>query len=116
MNTKDYNNLKKEKNVFGHDSLNITLKELKAKNNSELVSEIERILQNNRIEKPALHSSPNEQSLDFYTVDLSQNQISEIVAIFLELEANSVNEKGEGNSLSSFYASLVDEWNRQINY
>ena len=78
----------------------------------ELAEGIKRILQNNQIVKPLLHADPYSVSTAYYNVDLSSDDIDKIIDIFFELEASYVGEDGETTPTASFYASLVDKWNK----
>ncbi len=69
-------------------------------------------MKNNKISKPLLHTHKDDLTTAFYKVDLSINQINEICDLLLELEVSYVNDKGETTPMASFYASLVDQWNR----
>jgi hypothetical protein len=78
----------------------------------ELAENINRILQNNQIVKPLLHADPYISSTGYYNVDLSSNDIDKIIDIFFELEASNVGQDGETTPTTSFYAALVDKWNK----
>ncbi len=111
MNTKDYKEIIASKNVLGYSTLEITLKEASANNNLALISEIDRILKNNKIPKPDLHNDKFSHTSDYYIVDLDVQFIDKIVEMFFLLEAQNVSEDGETTSTASYYASLVDQWN-----
>jgi hypothetical protein len=108
-------NIENQKNI-GYETLCITLKEVLATNNIILAKEIERILENNQLPKPILHERTNDLSTTFYKIDLTSDQIEEVVDILLALEAQFVNEKGEATPMSSYFASLVDTWNSLRHY
>ena len=112
MNTEEYGSLINKKDVLDHTTLNVTLKELASRQEFELAEGIKRILQNNQIVKPLLHADPYSVSTAYYNVDLSSDDIDKIIDIFFELEASYVGEDGETTPTASFYASLVDKWNK----
>lgn len=111
MNAEEYKRLTNQNDVLDHSTLNITLKELISIQEYELVENLKRILANNKIDKPALHSKTSDPSSTYYKVDLMPDEIEKIVSIFLDLEAAHVGKNGETTPTASFYASLVDKWN-----
>ena len=110
MDSSEYKNIISNKNVLDNTTLNITLKELSAAKETKLVSEIERILSNNKIEKPIHHANPDDKSTDYFYVNLTSEQIETIIDLFLNLEAQYVSEDGTATPTCAFYASLVDRW------
>jgi len=111
MNTEEYNSLINQKDVLDHTTLNVTLKELVSKQEFELAANLKRIIENNKIDKPDLHSKPYDTSTTYYKVDLSSDDIEKVIDLFFELEASYVGENGETTPTASFYASLVNKWN-----
>jgi hypothetical protein len=112
MNAEEYKSLINQPDVLDHTTLNITLKELVSKQEFELAENLKRVLENNQIDKPYLHSKPYDTSSTYYKVDLYSDDIEKIIDIFFDLEAAHVSEDGETTPTASFYASLVDKWNK----
>ena len=112
MNAEEYKRLVNEKDVLNHTTLDVTLKELVSRQESELAGEIKRIMQNNQIEKPILHTKKSDALTNYYKVDLTSDNIEKIIDIFLELEVSYVGENGDTTPTADFYASLVDAWNQ----
>lgn len=112
MNAEEYKSLINQKDVLDYTTLNVTLKELVSKQEFELAERIKHILQNNQIVKPSFHEAPFAASITYYKVNLSSDEIDKIIDIFFELEAGYVGEDGETTPTASFYASLVDRWNK----
>ena len=110
MTAEEYKTHIIERNVLDHTTINVTLKELVARKELDLANEIHRVIKNNKIEKPVLHSQPYDGSPNYYRVDLSFESIRKIIDILFDLEASFVNENGEVTPTASFYASLVDKW------
>ena len=110
MNEEEYNSLINQKNVLDHTALNVTLKELVSRQESDLAADLRRIIEHNKIPKPTLHAKPYDTSATYYTIDLSAEDVEKIIDIFFDLEASHVDENGETTPTSSFYASLVDKW------
>jgi len=111
MDSEDYKNIKDFKNVLDYGTLEITLKELNAINQNDLAFEIARIIKNNKIQKPQFHNKPNEQSSDYFIIDLTSDKIELVADHFLNLEVQHVGENGETTPLCAYYASLGDKWN-----
>ena len=112
MNAEEYKSLINQRDVLDHTTLNITLKEMISRQEFELAGNIQRILENNKITKPKLHSKPYDTSTTYYKVNLSYDIIEKIIDIFFDLEASHVSENGETTPTAAFYASLVDKWNK----
>lgn len=112
MNADEYRSLINQKDILDHTTLNITLKEMVSRQEFELTENLKRILVNNKVDKPDLHSKPYDTSSTYYKVDLTSDDIERIIDIFFDLEAAHVGEDGETTPTASFYASLVDKWNK----
>jgi hypothetical protein len=112
MNVEEYNRLINENNVLDHTTLNVTLKELVSNQEFELAAEIKRILENNQVPKPLLHPDPYTASTTYFQVDISPVDIYKIIDILLELETSFIDENGDTTPTASFYASLVDKWDK----
>ncbi|HYO22511.1 MAG TPA: hypothetical protein VER36_08900 [Flavisolibacter sp.] len=111
MNAEEYKSLINRKDVLDYSTLNITLKELVSTQEFELAGNLKRIIENNKIAKPDLHSKPHNTSTTHYTVGLSSDDIEKIIDLFFDLEASHLDENGETTPTASFYASFVDRWN-----
>lgn len=111
MDAEEYNRLIRGTHVLDHTTLNFTLKELVSRDEFELSGALQRVLENNKIEKPVQPAKAYDTSPTYYRVDLSPDQVDKIVDIFFELEEAHTGENGEPTPISNFYASLVDKWN-----
>lgn len=109
MDAETYQHLISEPDVLDHTTLNVTLKEVVAQQEFALAAAIQHILQENKIEKPP--HSPNQYDTrpNYYKVDLSEDDIDQIIAILEELETSFTNE-GQPTPTSAFYASLAEKW------
>lgn len=114
MDTDDYKLLIKSKDVLDYGTLKVTIEELERLNDKRLIEEINRILANNRIEKPTLHNKEADQTTDYYKIDMNINDIDYIVAMFGNREVESLGPNYESTRAASFYATLLDNWNRII--
>lgn len=110
MDAETYQQLIKEPDVLDHTTLNVTLKEVVAKQEFELAAALQRILKENKIEKPALPANQFDAKPNYYKIDLPEETIDQIIDILFDLEADFTNEDGDTTPTSSFYASLVDKW------
>lgn len=112
MNAEEYKRLINQNDVLDYTTLNVTLKELVSKHEFEIAAKIKQLLERNKIIKPELHSKPYDTSATYYKVDLTSDDIETIIEMLFELEASHVGEDGETTPTASFYASLVDRWNK----
>ena len=110
MTDEEYKKLINESDVLNHTTLNVTLKELVSRQEFELAKEIDRILKNNKIEKPGVQVKPYDTTPHYYKVDLSSDDIDKIIDIFFELESSHLKADGAPTPTASFYASLADKW------
>ena len=110
MNSEEYKKLISGNDVLDHTTLNVTLKEVVSRQELDIAGEIRRILQENKIPKPELHSKLYDTSTTYYKLDLSADHIEKITDMFYELEASHVDENGEATPTASFYGSLADKW------
>lgn len=110
MNPEEYKRAINQRDVLDHTTLNVTLKELVARQEFELAEKLKQIIASNKIAKPDLHSQPFNTSTTYYKVNLSSADIEKIIDIFVDLETIHVGEDGETTPTASFYASLADKW------
>jgi hypothetical protein len=70
---------------------------------------IDQILSNSPIEKPTEHSGGPDT--DYFFVNLSDDDIIQIVETLGDAEVGAVAENGSTTQLASSYATLLDTWN-----
>jgi hypothetical protein len=110
MNSEAYKALIQQKDVLDHTTLNVTLKELASGKQGDLAEKIRRIMEQNKIPKPQEHAQPYDTSSTYYRVDLSIDDVEQILEMFFDLEDSRTSEQGEPTPTSSFYAALADKW------
>lgn len=116
MKAEEYIRIIKEDNVLDFGTLQVTKEQLVKTGNKRLVSEIERIMTDNRIDKPLSHNNHESQETDFYLVDLDTEDIEIIVGMFGDLEVGALGIDYETTRAASFYASMLDKWNDLPDY
>ncbi len=115
MDTKEYKRIMNEDNILDFCTISDTLKILRLIKKVDLIIELERILEKNKIEKPFLHNKKDDYTTGFYKVDLDKNQIEVIIDLFFELEAESLKTDLEpAITTSGFYATTLDKWNNLL--
>ena len=110
MDAETYQRLINEPDVLDHTTLNVTLKEVVARQEYELAVALQRVLKENKIEKPLLTTSQYDARPNYYKIDLPTEAIDQIIDILYELEASFTSEEGAPTPTSAFYASLADKW------
>jgi hypothetical protein len=110
MKSEEYRIQIMQPDVLDHTTLNVTLKEVAFVDDFEIAIEINRIISNNRIEKPDMHLRPNDTSTNYYRVDLAPEHIERIIDLLHDLEVENIGVDGETTTMASFYASLTDKW------
>jgi len=98
-------------NLLDYTTLKITKEELHKIEKVELSSEIERILNENKMFKPNLHNKPNKKETNYYKVDLKVSQIEQIIEMFGDLEVGHLGTDYETTNTASHYATMLDKWN-----
>jgi hypothetical protein len=114
MDEETYQQLINEPDVLDHTTLNVTLKELVAKQEFELAAALQHILKDNKIEKPTLSTNQYDTRPNYYKINLSEEIIEQITDVLFDLEDSFLTDDGEITPTSAFYASLVNKWNNVI--
>lgn len=97
-------------NVIDYLTIKSTINELTKTENVALVDKLLGILNNNKIAKPEKHNKKEDIETNHYKIDLSKNQLNEIIDLLMDLEVESLTIDGESTPLTSHFASLVDKW------
>ena len=116
MRTEEYNRITKEGNVLDFETLKETKKQLGINGLTELESEIDRIIAENKIQKPELHNKPNGNETNFFWIDLSSDQIELIVSMLGDLEVENLGLNYETTYSANFFAKILDRWNNLPEY
>jgi len=116
MKTEEYKRIIKNENVLDQGTSNVTSQELAKSGREELVSEIDRILLENLIEKPVNHNRPDDQETNYFRIDLDTDSIEEIVSMFGDLEIGALGLDYESTASANFYARILDKWNNLLDY
>ncbi|WBX72857.1 hypothetical protein PG913_08725 [Tenacibaculum pacificus] len=116
MRTQEYNRITKERNVLDFGTLKETKKQLEINKLTELESEIDRIIKENKIQKPELHNEPNSTETNFFLIDLNSDQIEIIVSIFGDLEVGNLGLNYESTYSANFFAKMLDKWSNLPDY
>jgi len=116
MKANDYKQKIKRENVIDFGTLKVTKEQLEKVGNIRLAYEIERIIKENKIEKPSLHNSPVDKETEYYKIDLATDDIETIVDMFGELEVGALGIDYEPTLSASYYANFLDKWNDLPDY
>ena len=92
-------------------TLKTTKEELIKSENIKLSSEIERILNENKMFKPDLHNKLNDKETNHYKIDLRLNEIEQIIDMFGDLEVENLGLEYETTNASNLYGTMLDKWN-----
>ena len=114
MTTDDYKVLIRNKDVLDRGTLNVTIEELERIGETRLIQEIKRVLADNKIEKPTSHNKQNDQATEYYKIDLTPDDIDSIVSMFGNREVESLGRDYEPTRAASFYATMLDNWNKML--
>ncbi len=100
MNHSEYKEITQKTNSFRYNWIEDTITAIK--NNPILITKLRHVLINNQIAKPCEHSNVNDIHFNFYTVDLVEEEIEEIIDCI------------SNNDTTSEIESLIDIWGRLI--
>jgi hypothetical protein len=114
MTTDDYKVLIKSKDVLDRGTLNVTIEELERIGEPRLIQEIKRIFVDNKIDKPTNHNKQDDKETDYYKIDLVTEDIDFIVSMFGNREVESLGQNYESTRAASFYATMLDNWNKML--
>ena len=98
------------KNIIDYLTIKSTINELAKTENVTLVDKLLDILNNNKIAKSEKHNKKEDIKTNHYKIDLSKNQLNDIIDLLMDLEVESLTIDGESTPLTSHFASLVDKW------
>ena len=112
MNSEEYKIAISAKNVLDFLTLDITIKELKEVRNFRLIVQIERILRENKIPMPDLHSDLNDETTAYFKIDLTADEVKNIVEYFLDLGIENLGHNNEITPACAYYTSLVKKWDK----
>ena len=92
-------------------SLTNTIKALSESGKVKLIDKLLDILQHNEIPKSAKNKKKNDITTSHFTVDLSDNEVDEIIEVLQEIQLEFVGEDGDGNDQEYYYyLELIDRW------
>jgi hypothetical protein len=111
MTTKKYKEILMGKDVLDHNTLDVTLKYFNTKKQFNKAEVVQRILNNNKIEKPPLHNNAGEISTNYYRIDPNDLDFERIIIFFINYHINFTEKEGVTTPMSLMYASIVDKWN-----
>ena len=98
------------KNIIDYLTIKSTINELTKTENVALVDKLLDILNNNKIAKPEKHNKKEDIETNHYNIDLSKNQLNDIIDLLMDLEVESLTIDGESTPLTSHFSSLIDKW------
>lgn len=114
MDSNEYKRNKENSAVFDYSTLITTVKCLQENGYLALAERITSILVKGNIEKPLLHTKPEDKYTNYYYVDLSFDDVKSIVWMFSDLEVGTLGNGYQDTQEASFYASMLDRWNKLI--
>ena len=98
------------KNIIDYLTIKSRINELAKTENVTLVDKLLDILNNNKIAKSEKHNKKEDIKTNHYKIDLSKNQLNDIIDLLMDLEVESLTIDGESTPLTSHFSSLVDKW------
>lgn len=98
------------KNIIDYLTIKSTINELVETGNDSLVDKLLDILNKNKIPKPEKHNREEDIETNHYNIDLSKNQLNDIIDLLIDLEVESLTIDGESTPLTSHFTSLIDKW------
>lgn len=98
------------KNIIDYLTIKSTINELVETGNDSLVDKLLDILNKNKIPKPENHNRKEDIETNHYKIDLTKNQLKEIIDLLMDLEVESLTMDGKSTPQTSHFASLVDKW------
>ena len=97
-------------NIIDYNSIIEAINELTKIGKKEIVLDLQTILKHNEITKPEKHNRKDDLFTSYFEVDLSEDDLDEIVDLFADLEVASLTDEGEAGSKTDHYVFLLDKW------
>jgi hypothetical protein len=114
MDVNEYKRLTGKKEVFDFHTLKKTQQYLEENDHKDIAQRVADVLAQNKIETPFLHNKSSDPQAGFYKVDLPYEDLQVIVDMFADLEAGALDDEYRTTPAASFFASMVDRWNRLL--
>ena len=102
--------LKNKMNIISYISIVEAISELTKVGQKQIVAKLEKILENNEVEKPELHNRKDDKLTSNYKVSLTKEDLEIITDLFLDLEVESLTEEGEAGHSTERYVTLLNNW------
>lgn len=112
MNAEEYKSICKRPDTFQRGIIKAT--EQAVKERSDLAVKLREILDGTAIPKPDSHNGSKES--DYFPVKLNVEDAEQIQDYLFDAEASAVGLNGKTTPMTSHYASLVDVWQRYIDF
>jgi len=97
-------------NKIDYYSIIEAINELTRIGKKEIVCNLQTIVKHKKIAKPEKHSKKDDLFTSYFEVDLSEDDLNEIIDLFADLEITSLTADGEAGSKTNHYVSLLDRW------
>lgn len=112
MNAKEYQSICKRPDAFQRGIIDATDRALKEK--PHLALKLREVLNGTIVPKPDLHDGSKES--DYFLIRLNLDEAEQIQDYLFEAEAGAVGLNGETTPTASHFASLVDTWQRYVDF
>jgi len=113
MDVEEYKSICNQPDVFERGMLENSMQELLSRHLPSALR-VQEILKSVPISKPHLHNG--NQDTDYFQITLNLSEAEQIVEYLLDAEAESVGSDGQTTPQASRFASLVNAWERYIDF
>ena len=100
------------KNTLDFISILSTLLQAEQAGKTDVVEKLDFILTNNEIEKPEKHNRKDDLTTSYFRIEVSKNELNDILDIISNSISNSFDENNEPTSSTYMFEDLIDKWNK----
>jgi len=100
------------KNTLDFISILSTLLQAEQTGKTDVVEKLDFILTNNEIEKPEKHNRKDDLTTSYFRIEVSKNELNDILDIISNSISNSFDENNEPTSSTYMFEDLIDKWNK----
>lgn len=91
-------------------TLSETIKILSELESEILMNKLLEIINNNEIQKPDKHNRKQDIKTSYFNIDLTEDEIDEIIDLLQENQMNFVGDEDNHEQLFYHYSDLIDNW------
>lgn len=98
------------KNSLDYISLVSTILQVEQEKKYHLAEKLDYILTNNAVKNPELHNRKDDLITSYFIIEISKNDLEEIIEVISNSIANSFDQDSNPTSSTYMFEELIDKW------